>query len=1098
MFLIAMFFKLDQMKVKSFFKYLVLLLLIFSGVQEFYAQTQGHLRVARRQFGSACISASYNNWKVFFYWDGPWFNANNVFYIELSDPNGSFDNPTLLKTVTPKRQNQTSFEAEEDKFSFPVSTFGKKYKIRVRSTNPASEVIAINKDGVAGSEEFEAVYMLATGVTVTPQNVTLCPGHTQELKVVSLPSGQPVSNYRYVWGKMVGSNRVPLQRNAGPTFTVSEAGYYYAAIDYETNCPNNTNSQSIEVKVSGNQSVTLTSSATEVCESEAFTLTATPPNASAKFIWYRDNTKLGETQGVNTYTIPVGQNLAGNYYVQVGSGGSCDVQSNRLTISRKDNITASIATTASTVLMPGKTRVFSVTTTAQSPQYKWFKNGAEIAGETAASYTANTAGTYKAEVVQTAGCAATITTNEITLNAPDNFKVAIKTKNPFQPCTTNAVTLAIDKITAVIGSTELSVDPSDYTAFSFQWQANTSGAYADVPGATQKELSLNSALQNGKYKLKVTATGFTIPDSNELDIQLQDANALKINGGNNSLEFCEGTATLSVSTGASPSATYTWFKDNVKVAEGVGKTEYSAEGTGVYYATVAASSGGCPATSNSVVVKKTTITARWAEDINTREIYYHGKTNVLQVSHNMTSPTIEWSKNGAVIPGETGTQLTISSAPTSVDVYTVKLTDNGNCGTVKTLDPIYFETIADITDVKIGTLAVASADCETRSQTTLEIQKIKAKLSSSGQEVEVKRADYRYFNTQWTKDATDILGETRQQLVVLRAGNSESAKYAARVTYNTSIIKTSAERAIAFTPIPDFEISSADGAKGTVYLCQGGSLSLTVSADSFDPNATIADSFSYKWYKVTSANYTNDTPIGTETHETNIDAIGEYYLEINNGGCPKRAHIKVENYRLGLFELGFKGTDNSIAKVGQNQSPRIKISAQVGENVVVLKKTNNDNEIEIAGGNFVWVKDDGTQKYGTTLDISSEDMAGNYTLKETSCPAVGDNAISFQLDIYKVDVVPNIVTPNGDLFNDTWEIPAKYTSPKVKVTIYTIEGKEEFSGTNYKNQWPSANSNAFKDLGKRALMYIYTIKGEYTENGVTKNVDLKGTITILK
>lgn len=68
----------------------------------------------------------------------------------------------------------------------------------------------------------------------------------------------------------------------------------------------------------------------------------------------------------------------------------------------------------------------------------------------------------------------------------------------------------------------------------------------------------------------------------------------------------------------------------------------------------------------------------------------------------------------------------------------------------------------------------------------------------------------------------------------------------------------------------------------------------------------------------------------------------------------------------------------------------------------------------------------------------------------------------------------------------------------MKVTIYTIEGKEEFSGTNYKNQWPSANSNAFKDLGKRALMYIYTIKGEYTENGVTKNVDLKGTITILK
>ena len=210
------------MKVKSFFKYLVLFFFLFSGAQEFYAQTQGRLRVARRQFGNACINSSYNNWKVFFYWEGAWFNANNVFYIELSDPNGSFDNPTLLKTVIPKGQNQTNFESDSNKFSFPENTFGKRYRIRVRSTNPVSEVIAINKDGVAGSESFEAIYMLARGVTISPQNVTLCPGHTQELKVIALPNGQPVSNYRYVWGKMVGSNRVPLQRDAGPTFTVSE------------------------------------------------------------------------------------------------------------------------------------------------------------------------------------------------------------------------------------------------------------------------------------------------------------------------------------------------------------------------------------------------------------------------------------------------------------------------------------------------------------------------------------------------------------------------------------------------------------------------------------------------------------------------------------------------------------------------------------------------------------------------------------------------------------------------------------------------------------------------------------------------------------
>ena len=1097
------------MKVKSFFKYLALLLFLFSGAQEFYAQTQGRLGSAIRTFNNACVAPNNNgHWRVNFRWSPPYPNPDNKFYIELSDANGNFNNPTVLKVINTKA-NQSIYEGEKGKtnpeldFSLPTNLNGSNFKIRVRSTNPASELIApyVGTGGFR-KETLEIAWMpIIRPIFVSPQNVTLCPGHTQEIKVVSLPNGEPVGNYRYVWGKMDnGNNRIPIQRNAGPTFTVSEAGTYYAGVEFSGICDNKSYSQNIEVRVSGSQSVNLSSSATEVCESEPFTLTATPANPSAKFIWYRDNTKIAETDGVNTYTVPAGQNLAGNYYVQVGSGGSCDVQSNRVTIKRKDNITASISSDGGTVLMPGKTRVFTVSTTAQSPQYKWFKDGVEITGQTGATYTANAAGTYKAEVTQTAGCAATITTNEITLKAPDSFKVTIKTKTAFQPCTTNAVTLAIDKIAAVAGGSELTVDPSDYSTFSFQWQANLSGTYQDLAGKTQSELSLSSATENGKYKLKVTATGFTIPDSNELDIRLQDSDALKINNGNNSLEFCDGVVTLTVTTGASPSANYTWFKDNVKVAEGVGKTEYAAEGSGVYYATVGSSSGGCPATSNSVVVKKTTITARWAEDINTREIYYHGKTNVLQVSHNMTTPTIEWSKNGAVIPGETGTQLTISSAPTSVDIYTVKLTDNGNCGTVKTLDPVYFETIADITEVKVGTLAISSTDCETRSQTTLEVQKIKVKLSSSGQEVEVKRADYRYFNFQWSKDGNDILGETRHQLVVLRAGNSESAKYGVKVTYNTSIIKTSAERAIAFTPIPDFQISSSDGAKGTVYLCQGGSVTLTVSADSFDPNATLADSFSYKWYKVTSANYTNDTALGSEAPTAKVDAIGEYYLEINNGGCPKRAHIKVENYRLGLFELGFKGSDNNsaVTKIKQYQSPKIKISAQVGEHIVVLKKTNTDDEIEIAGGNFVWVKDDGTEKYGTSLDITSEDMAGSYTLKEISCPAIGENAISFQLDIYKVDVVPNIVTPNGDHFNDTWEIPAKYTSPNVKVTIYTVEGKEEYSGTNYKNQWPSSNSSAFKDLGKRALIYIYTIKGEYTENGETKSVDLKGTITILK
>ena len=127
-------------------------------------------------------------------------------------------------------------------------------------------------------------------------------------------------------------------------------------------------------------------------------------------------------------------------------------------------------------------------------------------------------------------------------------------------------------------------------------------------------------------------------------------------------------------------------------------------------------------------------------------------------------------------------------------------------------------------------------------------------------------------------------------------------------------------------------------------------------------------------------------------------------------------------------------------------------------------------------------------KYGSILEITSEDMAGSYVLKEDSCPSAGTNELPFEIKIYTVDKLPNIVTPNGDGINDTWEIPEKYISPNIKVTIYSPEGKEVLSTTNYQNNWP--NENTFKDLGNRALIYIYTIKGG--------DADEKGTITILR
>ena len=130
--------------------------------------------------------------------------------------------------------------------------------------------------------------------------------------------------------------------------------------------------------------------------------------------------------------------------------------------------------------MPGKNKTFTVSTTAEAPTYKWFKDGTEISGETGATLVTTSAGKYKAEVSQTGSCPVTVQTAEYELTQPDNFKVSIKTKSAYQDCTYDRVTLTVDKIIAQIGSNEVTVDPTDYSFFTFQWQANITGTYTNV------------------------------------------------------------------------------------------------------------------------------------------------------------------------------------------------------------------------------------------------------------------------------------------------------------------------------------------------------------------------------------------------------------------------------------------------------------------------------------------------------------------------------------------------------------------------------------------------------------------------------------------
>ena len=113
----------------------------------------------------------------------------------------------------------------------------------------------------------------------------------------------------------------------------------------------------------------------------------------------------------------------------------------------------------------------------------------------------------------------------------------------------------------------------------------------------------------------------------------------------------------------------------------------------------------------------------------------------------------------------------------------------------------------------------------------------------------------------------------------------------------------------------------------------------------------------------------------------------------------------------------------------------------------------------------------------TTYNLLVVDLNG--------CVAI-DSLIIKVLNDYNVSV-SNLMTPNGDGYNDTWIIQNIENYPKTKVTVVTRQGQEVFTSDSYDNKWDGTNDGTKLPDGT----YYYVIKF----NGDEKM--LKGAITIL-
>lgn len=84
--------------------------------------------------------------------------------------------------------------------------------------------------------------------------------------------------------------------------------------------------------------------------------------------------------------------------------------------------------------------------------------------------------------------------------------------------------------------------------------------------------------------------------------------------------------------------------------------------------------------------------------------------------------------------------------------------------------------------------------------------------------------------------------------------------------------------------------------------------------------------------------------------------------------------------------------------------------------------------------------------------------------------------------------IPNLFSPNGDGFNDTWEIPELSYYPNTAVSIINREGRMVYSSDNYDNSW----DGTFEGKALPDATYYYLVQFENSDK------EYKGAVSILR
>jgi hypothetical protein len=638
--------------------------------------------------------------------------------------------------------------------------------------------IVTNACGSVTSSNRTLTVNVGAAITSQPVSLERCPGTSASFSVTATGTPSPT----YQWQK----NGVNISGATSATYTISSvaaanAGAYRCVV---TNSCATVTSLEADLVVNAAPTITTQPSGQTVCSGTAVTLSVAATGTPApSYQWQKNTVNIPGATSATLVLDPVATGDAGTYRCVVSNTcGTVNSSNATLTV----NATPSITThPASQAVCAGGPVTFSVVASG-SPTYQWRKNGVNISGATSASYgigavSTGDAATYDC-IVSNGTCSTTSNAATLTVNVGP------------------AITSQPASLARCPGqSATFTVSATGSPAPSYQWRKNG----VDIPGATSAAYTIASpaAGDAGSYDCVVTnACGAATSTAATLTVQAGPS----ITGQPGDLARCPGqSATFTVSATGSPAPTFQWRKDGVDIP-GATSAAYTiaspaAGDAGSYDCVVTNACGTATSAAATLTVQAgPSITGQPAD---LARCPGQSATFTVTASGSPT-PTFQWRKDGADIPGATSAAYTIAS-PAAGDAGSYDCVVTNACGTATS-------TAATLTVQAGPSITGQPADlarCPGQSATFT--------VSATGSPAPT---------FQWRRNGADIPGATASAYTIASPAAGDAGSYDCVVT-NACGTATSAAATLTVNVLPFIVTDPAPQS-----ACPGGSVTFTVTA----------------------------------------------------------------------------------------------------------------------------------------------------------------------------------------------------------------------------------------------------------------------------